>query len=317
MKRFLVLMAAIAVLAMPTGCTPRVRVVANPTPHQKGIRYYRPKPYLLVSSGVAEMTVSDKEKTTTTRMVPDSKVVNIQLVYMPDFEEEYAIDVRTGFGTADVSITLEDGWNLTAINQKLDSQTDENLKGVAELLGAIGSLPAPTAQKGERSLETRAAATCNVKATNVPLGYYESVIGRDGMGRKRLYGFRYLGFLPYASCPQSMQGLECGNCETADLYGLVFENDTMVFRRLHEIQTLGGETQFDMSPGASEPVGNTATVLRQIEYDDKGDPTKAKVSVSDEFQVPTTRDNVLYVPLPKLKMPRESQVQGVVTPSNP
>jgi len=73
MKRFLVLMAAIAVLAMPTGCTPRVRVVANPTPHQKGIRYYRPKPYLLVSSGIAEITVSDKEKTTTTRMVPDPK----------------------------------------------------------------------------------------------------------------------------------------------------------------------------------------------------------------------------------------------------
>jgi len=293
-----------------------VRVVANPTPHQKGIRYYRPKPYLLVSSGIAEITVSDKEKTTTTRMVPDPKVVNIQLVYMPDFEEEYAIDVRTGFGTADVSITLEDGWNLTAINQNLDSQTDENLKGVAELLGAIGGLPAPAAQKGERSPETRAAATCNVKATNVPLGYYESVIGRDASGRKRLYGFRYLGFLPYASCPQSMQGLECGNCETADLYGLVFEDDTMVFRRLNEIQTLDRVTQFQ--PSSLEPVeANTAKVLRQIEYDDKGEPTKAKVSVSDEFQVPTTRDNVLYVPLPKLKMPRESQVQGVVTPSNP
>lgn len=316
MKQVLVLMAAIAVLAVPTACTPRVRVVANPTPHQKGIRYYRPKPYLLVSSGIAEVTVSDKEKTTTTRMVPDPKVVNIQLVYMPDFEEEYAIDVRTGFGTADVSITLEDGWNLTSINQNLDSQTDENLKGVAELLGAIGGLPPPTAQKGERTQEAQVAATCSVKATNVPLGYYESVIGRDGQGRKRLYGFRYIGFLPYASCPQSMQGLECGNCETADLYGLVFENETMVFRRLDAIQTLHSESQFEkhaMAPSS----GNTAKVLRQIEYDDKGEPTKAKVSVSDEFQVPTTRDNVLYVPLPKLKIPSEQEVQPFVTPRKP
>lgn len=287
-------------------CTPRVRVLANPTPHDKGIRYYRPKPYLLISSGTASVTVSEKDKTVTTKSTPDPRYVNIQLVYLPDFEEEYAIDVRTGFGTADVSLKLEDGWNLTELNQKLDSQTDENLKAIAELVGSIGKLPVPAGQ-GESNNKSAAPPipSCQVRATNVPLGYYESVLGRDARGRKRLYGFRYIGFLPYANCPQSMQGLECNTCETADLYGLVFENETMVFRRLNDIQTLAPETQFAQNAAqATEP--SEAQVTRNIEYNAKGEVSKATVSIVDTFSVPSTRDRPIQVPLPKLKNPADA-----------
>jgi hypothetical protein len=90
-------------------CAPRIRVIANPKPHQSGIRYYRPKPYLLVTSGQSAVTLEERPKTSTTTTVPDPRYVNIQLQYLPDFEEEYALDVRTGFGTADVGITLEFG----------------------------------------------------------------------------------------------------------------------------------------------------------------------------------------------------------------
>jgi hypothetical protein len=218
-------------LLMPVACTPRVRVRANPQPHDTGIRYYRPKPYLLVTSA-AQTVLSDNGKPI--RQVVDERYVQIDLQYLPDFSEEYSIDVRSGFGIADVSITLEDGWNLTSINQKLDSQTDENVRAMAEVMRGAAGLTNP----GERisNPDTNKVATFQVKATNVPLGYYESVLGVDACGKKRLYGFRYIGFLPYQSCPISMQGSESVPCQSTEVYGLVFENGVMVFRPLHQVQ---------------------------------------------------------------------------------
>jgi hypothetical protein len=294
-----------------TGCTPRVRVLPNPTVHDKGIRYYRPKPYLMVTSGVAEVTTSEKDKTVSTTTVPDPRYVNIQLVYLPDFEEEYAIDVRTGFGTADVSIKLEDGWNLTEISQNLDSQTDENMEAAASLIGALGSLPVPAGRQGEDASKRMMGPACTVKATNVPLGYYESVLGRDGAGRKRLYGFRYVGFLPYTNCPQVMQGAECGNCQTADLFGLVFEGDMMVFKRLGEIQEA-----VPCVESASTEQGDSAKVERTIDYTKDGVAKDAKITVTDKFEIKSTRDDVLYVPLPKIANPpvEDTPVQQGIGP---
>lgn len=214
-----------------TACAPRVRVRSNPLPQDTGIRYYRPKPYLLVTSA-AQTILSDSGKPI--REVVDDRFVQIELQYLPDFSEEYSIDVRSGFGIADVAITLEDGWNLTSINQKLDSQTDENVRAIAEVVRGAAGFTNP----GERVSNPDAVKPppFRVKATNVPLGYYESVIGVDGCGKKRLYGFRYVGFLPYQTCPIAMQGAEFGQCQTTEIYGLVFENGVMVFRPLHQIQ---------------------------------------------------------------------------------
>lgn len=213
------------------GCAPRVRVRANPAPHDAGIRYYRPKPYLLVTSA-AQSILNESGKPV--REVIDDRFVQIELKYLPDFSEEYAIDVRSGFGIADVAITLEDGWNLTAINQKLDSQTDENIRAMAEVVRGAAGLTNP----GQRtsSPDGGKQSSFYVKASNVPLGYYESVIGADSCGKKRLYGFRYVGFLPYQACPLGMHGSEMAHCQSADVYGLVFENGVMVFRPLTQIQ---------------------------------------------------------------------------------
>ena len=314
MKWFLVVITGLLCLTTAVACTPRVRVLPNPSPHDKGIRYYRPKPYLLVSSGVAETTVSEREKTVTTKSVPDPKYVNIQLVYLPDFEEEYAIDVRTGFGTADVEITLEEGWNLTGINQKLDSRTSENLTAIADLIGAVSKFPAAAATGEDSSNRKLAAPQCSVRATNVPLGYYESVLGRDAAGRKHLYGFRYIGFMPFAACPQSMKGVECGNCQTTDLYGLVFVNDAMVFRRLSEIESLGGHEQFETVASQPESLP-LANVSREVQYDEKGRMTKATFSISDEYKVPSPRENIIYAPLPKLNFEGSADGEGIAAPT--
>ena len=209
------------------GCLPRVLVKANPTAQETGIRYYRPKPYLKVEP--AEVAIAKDQ----TKIVPG--LVRISLVYLPDFSEEYAIDVRPGFGTANVEIKLEDGWNLTEIGQDLDSQTDENLEAIGAILGGIGDvLPTSTSQAatGEHSF--------TVTARNVPIGFYESIIGRDGRGCKRLYGFRYLGFLPYAICPTDMGGsqMACCNTDESNLYGLTFINGQMVFQSLSEMSSI-------------------------------------------------------------------------------
>ena len=207
-----------------TGCTPRVIVRANPTASDRGIRYYRPKPYLKVEP--AEVAIEKNQ----TAIVPG--VVRISLVYLPDFSEEYAIDVRSGLGIANVGIKLEDGWNLTEISQELDSQTDENVRAAASLLSAVGDV-VPTAS----SSQTTAEATFTVPARNVPIGFYESIIARDSRGCKRLYGFRYVGFIPFANCPMDMGGRQTACCSDPQsaLYGLSFVNGQMVFLPLDEM----------------------------------------------------------------------------------
>lgn len=305
----------VAVLGLAVGCTPRVKVIASPKPHQSGIRYYRPKPYLLVTSGQASVTVNDKEKTTTTTTVPDIRYVNIQLQYLPDFEEEYALDVKTGLGTANVNLTLEDGWNLTGINQQLDSQTDENLEAVANVVGALSKLPLAQGEKGGASENRQSSPTFCVKATNVPLGYYESVYERDACGRKRLVGFRYLGFMPYAACPLIMTGVECGHCATTEMYGLVFVGDCMVFKPLHEVQGEIPEQHYATAGALATPSSN---VERTITYEQNGAPSSATVTVTDSFQVPRSSNDAIQVPIPTLNPgDNENLSFEVVNPGKP
>ncbi len=210
------------------GCTPKVLVRKSPDDHDRGIRYYRPKPYLKIEP--AEIAVSKTES----KIAPG--LVRISLVYLPDFSEEYSISVRSGLGIADVGIKLEDGWNLTEISQELDSQTDENVKAMGSLLSAAGGL-IPTSAN-ERAAEN---VSFTVPARNVPIGFYESVVGRDQCNVKRLYGFRYLGFMPFAGCPIEMDGHShascqdpgaCGQHPAGSLYGLTFAGGEMVFQPL-------------------------------------------------------------------------------------
>lgn len=219
-------------LMATVGCTPKMIVRKSPTDHNRGIRYYRPKPYLKIEP--AEIAVDKNESA----FVPG--LVRISLVYMPDFSEEYSIEVRSGLGIANVGIKLEDGWNLTEISQELDSQTDENVEAISSLLKAAGGL-IPTSERGNSAEDV----SFTVPARNVPLGFYESVVGRDACDVKRLYGFRYVGFIPFAGCPIEMSGhshalcIDSGSCldpsacgMNASLYGLTFINGEMVFQPL-------------------------------------------------------------------------------------
>ena len=209
------LLYLLVLLPLLTGCLlPRTTVHMHPGPRDTGVRYYRPKPYLFVKP------MTDRDG------LPVDGYVQLEQVTLPDFGEEYSIHVRSGLGTNDTEIRLEDGWKLTALNVSVDSQFDENLKAVADV---IESIPRATAA-GRETLPAMA-----VRATNVPLGLYESVVSTGSDCKKRLYGFRYVGFMPYASCPQESCGVEQTACCAADIYGLVFEAGVMVFRPLGEV----------------------------------------------------------------------------------
>jgi hypothetical protein len=255
---------ALTMLAAAAGCMPRVSVKPNPGPDTKGIRYYRPKPYLLITPYAAGVPTpagdaeepekpkkgADDENAATPKpekaktQPQEVKIVGLtdqyvqmELKMLPDFSEEYAIDIRTGFGTNHTQITLEDGWNLTSVNAELDSKTAENITAVAQLLSSIGGLVPGKSFTGDRG-----GGDCNgkpvVRATNVPLGFYESIIGRDSCGKKQLFGWRYVGFAPFNGCPMQMCGSENVPCGAVELYGLAFEDGIMTFKRLKTLAAL-------------------------------------------------------------------------------
>ena len=121
MPRLCVIFALIACV-LPGCILPRTKIVKNPKDNDTGLRFYRPKPYLMVKP----MTNKDG--------VPVSGFVTMETKMLPDFAEEYSVHVRPGIGVNETEITLSEGWNLTALNVKVDSQIDENIEAAAELV---------------------------------------------------------------------------------------------------------------------------------------------------------------------------------------
>lgn len=184
-----------------TGCS-SVRTIRKPGDNDGGIRYYRPKPYLLV-----------------TPAEPTGRMVNLKLEYLPDFNEEYSIHLR---GKA--SVALKDGWNLVGVNTK-EAPAEKTEPPVPPQ-----PMPLPAAV---------------VAATNVPIGYYESIFETSG-DKKYLKGWRYVGSTVLGggrpdTCTLKPANPNCPNpgmpdgCVNGPLYGMVFFNGVMTFRQLEEI----------------------------------------------------------------------------------
>lgn len=155
--------------------------------------------------------------------------ISIELVWLPDFAEEYSIQLKPGMGVGELNVQLQNGWNLTSVGIKTDQQTDEIINSVANLVdkaGSFGDVP-------QRAGQPIAA----VYATNVPFGFYEAVIAEDPCGRKQLYGWRYIGFMPFQTCPTTacgLQGVDCNNSFDA-IYGLVWIDGILQFAHLTDI----------------------------------------------------------------------------------
>jgi hypothetical protein len=140
----------VAALLLPIAACASVTVqrVTDPA-NQLGVRYWRPTPYL-----VLEQVTEEK-----------SMRCNVKVIMLPDKSEEYAITFHSGWGTAEASPVLQDGWNLTSMTGKADSKTAENLTAIAGLITAITPLtlsnPPGFAPGTRRALrETRSTPKC-------------------------------------------------------------------------------------------------------------------------------------------------------------
>lgn len=136
------------------GCS-RVEVAPyNASSYKEGLRFYRPRPYLLVSQ------LLDSEG--------KNKGQNIQMIYLPDYNQEYVIRERVFFGTVSMKPTLENGWNLTSLEATADPKT-------AEIITALVGV----ARLGAANADIASSQTSVV--TNFPPGIYPLIFDPTGV----------------------------------------------------------------------------------------------------------------------------------------
>ncbi|MFA7706612.1 MAG: hypothetical protein WCX91_05890 [Candidatus Omnitrophota bacterium] len=123
----------------------------------KGIPYYLPHPYLVVTKNLTFVATEKPESTanqaagkTTTENTNKNSDKNdnptkndtalnkdayaMQVIYLPDADQKYALYYNRGTGTCDSIVTLVDGWKLAGLNTKSDAQTAEIIKAVGSAL---------------------------------------------------------------------------------------------------------------------------------------------------------------------------------------
>lgn len=123
---------AMVVIGMVSGCSGvQIHRVTDAT-YDEGLRFYRPDPYLLVTD------TPDKGRQTT-------------VIWLPNYNQEYAVCTVGWWGSSEVTATLDDGWNLTSLGVNRDSKISDILTAIS---GSVGSAAAwktkegvPTAEK--------------------------------------------------------------------------------------------------------------------------------------------------------------------------
>lgn len=149
---------------------------------ESGILYYPPKPYLLVTqnvnvaqpkapepkkeekqkeekggeeSGFAESNSSSLSEINLNGLLRTPQY-GIQVIYLPDLARPQRVHMNAGIGTVDTTFGMADGWQLSALNVKLNSQVPETIGAIGEAAGSIaGLIPTPAAAgEGASRLET-------------------------------------------------------------------------------------------------------------------------------------------------------------------
>ena len=127
-------------LVVVCGCA-RVKVmpVDQDGAYREGIRFYRPHPYLLV-----------KEKLT-----GQGRTLEGSIVYLPQKQEEYVINVQSGIGKAEAKFKLEHGWRLTDFGEVRDSRAPEMIEAFSDLLPEINGLFVKSISPEKQKQETK------------------------------------------------------------------------------------------------------------------------------------------------------------------
>lgn len=86
----------------------------------EGIHFVRPRPYLLVSSS-------------------PTKELKSEILWLPDYSQEYAIHIRPGVGRSNMNIKLKDGWMLTEMGGETDARFSEAATAFGNAFEAVKS----------------------------------------------------------------------------------------------------------------------------------------------------------------------------------
>jgi hypothetical protein len=117
-----------------------------------GILFYRPRAYLMVTQGpAAKDAPSDKPgdkpvpgpggatppPAPAEKPVPKMPTLSVEIVWLPDYSQEYEIQAHPGLGSVTMNPTLKDGWNLTGLSATVDSKTAELITAATGLASAV------------------------------------------------------------------------------------------------------------------------------------------------------------------------------------
>ena len=186
-RRFCLPVSIAVSLAALSGCATITAVQVDADGKQvtdaaEGIRYYLPRPYLLVTelpvspqsstspTGAATKSGDDSSKgsspqnstsssqpqtaapassTADTSFSATMASYSVKLIYLPDYKHAMALKISAGaFGSISSSPTLQDGWMLTGASSSIDSGTSAALTAVAGLATGGGSSSKGSSAKG-------------------------------------------------------------------------------------------------------------------------------------------------------------------------
>ncbi len=329
------------------GCT-TVVVKKDPGHHDRGIRFCRPKPYLYIGpvAQPAQSSPQQKDNTTpapggtapaakpatgtgapanqsATGTVTDNNFIKVgmELKYLPDYNEEYSIRLKPGIGTGTLGVTLADGWNLTTVNMQTDQKLPELLSSIASLIGAVkGTGAGGGGSTGGAKARTPSAVgeqlpeEFNVvvdSRPDVPLGFYEAVIATGPDGRKSLFGWRYVGFMPFVGCPvEPCAEPKTISCGPNDLWGIVATPNSIKFQKLSDIgagplnawpykyKSVKGPSAREAEKGDAPPIGFTFP-----------ESQKPSIEVATTYLKETPNQEINYQ-VPAYEHPQQVRVEG-------
>jgi hypothetical protein len=112
-----------------------------------------------------------------------TKQYGVKLIYLPDPSRPMVLRQHAGLGSAQMNVTLQDGWMLTSLNSAADSKTAETLASIASVIGAVyagGSGATGTT----KALKSGGAGPGDNAASNPPVlppGLYKIVFDKSGV----------------------------------------------------------------------------------------------------------------------------------------
>jgi hypothetical protein len=111
-----------------------------------GVLFYRPRPYLMVTEApppkdsqplggapIARLDMNSQDKPTQ----PEAQQLSVQIVWLPDYSQEFEIRAHPGLGSVTMNPTLKDGWNLAGLSATMDSKTAELITAATGLAKAF------------------------------------------------------------------------------------------------------------------------------------------------------------------------------------